>query len=170
MRVFAVMLVAACAQGSENNALVSSETYGSRICWFNKDGILEAFLVVAQEGRIAVPYLISAKCTVRENYSSYGEGVLHHLNAIRMIDLHGRLQQALPTLTLSDNTISDQPVPSSNSKIYYFRAKVRKVPDKYMVIYTPVNIVQFTDMEMSFEAFLKLPMTERQNLQVRTVQ
>lgn len=158
------MFVVSCTQASEKDALVSTEIYGSRICWINQDGSLEAFLVLAQEGRTAVPYLISTKCTVKGDYSSYGEGILHHLNAVRMVDSHGSLQRALPTLIMSDSTISDQPVPYPNSKMYHLKAKVNRLPDKYMVIYTPVSIMEFADMNMSFETFLELSRNERQNL------
>lgn len=164
--VFVAMLLAACMQDSKENTVVSSKQYGSSMCWINRDGDLSAFLVLAQEGRIAVPYPISAKCVVNGNYSSYGEGVLHHLNAVRIVDSYGTLQRALPTLKLSNSTISDQPVPYPHSKMYYFRVKIRNVPDKYMTIYEPIHILELIDLKLSFEAFLNLSVAERQSLPV----
>jgi hypothetical protein len=128
---------------------------------------LVAFLVLAREGRIAVPYLISVRCLVDGAYSSDGEAVLHHLNTIRILDLKGNLQRSLPEIVLSDTLRSDQPVPSSNSMVYYINAQISQVKDPSKTIYVPDRVVDLQSLGISFEQFLDLPRDQRKNLMTR---
>lgn len=164
MALIAAVLFAACAQETKKNTIVSAEMYKTRACWINHAGNLDAFLVLAEEGGIAVPYLISTKCEVSDNYSSYGEGVLHNLNAVRLVDMNKRLHNMLPQLEISDSTVSDQPKPSSHSKMYFFEARVNRIQDNYMVIYTPTKIHNLTDLNIPFASFLGLTAGKRQNI------
>lgn len=158
-----IALVSACAK-RDSVALVPPSAYGSAPCWVDERGNLVAFLVLAQEGQVAVPYLISSKCLVDGTYSSDGEAVLHHLNTISLIDLDGSLHRAFPDVTLSDNLRSDQPVPSSDSSLYYFKSQVRRIQDSSKTIYVPGKIVDLSLLKMSFEQFLDLPRDRRISL------
>lgn len=164
--ILALIIVSACAK-RDNVSLVPSSAYGSTSCWLNERGEMVAFLVLAREGEIAVPYLISLRCLVDGTYSSDGEAVLHHLNTIRMLDLYGELQHSFTDVTLSDNLRSDQPVPSSNSIMYYFRAEVRRVRSKSKVVYAPYKLMNLNRLGITFEQFLELPRDQRQSLMKR---
>ncbi len=173
--VLAALSAGACAKGGNDGrepdtgrgppeiALVRSEQYGSRACWIDREGAFAAFLVLAREDRVAVPYLVSAKCLVA-GYTSYGEATLHHLNTIRLDDSFDTLQRALPGLAISGNVITDLPTPSSDSRIYYFRARLARAPDRYRTVYAPRNIIELRAMDMSFERFLGLSREEREGL------
>lgn len=162
--VLAAMLVGACKEDGKKISLVRPETYASRACWFDQSGDFVAFLVLAREDRVAVPYLISINCLVSGGYSSNGEATLLHLDAIQMVDSYGSLQRAFPGVVISNNVRTDQPVPSSGSKLYYFRARFARVPDRYATVYAPRDVVELTDMNMHFERFLDLSRQERQRL------
>lgn len=161
--VLGITLISACAKHNSVTVVASSD-YGSDACWIDRHGDLVAFLILAREDNIAVPYLVSIKCLVSGTYSSDGEAVIHHLNTIRILDSEGSLQRALPDVMLSDNIRTDQPVPSSNSKLYYFRAKVRRIQDPSKTIYVPGKTIKLTDAGMSFEQFLDLPREQRISL------
>lgn len=161
--LFTGALIVACSNGGTELVAVSSETYDSRACWFDRQGDFVAFLALARDGQLAVPYFVSTNCLVR-GYTSYGEATLLHLGTIRMIDSHGSLQRAFPEVRLSGNVRTDLPLPSSDSKLYYFRAQLATVPSEHIVIYAPRNITQLTDMNMQFERFLGLSREEREGL------
>lgn len=120
--------------------------------------------MLAEGDKVAVPYLVSAKCLIDGEYSSYGEATLHHLNTIRLVDSYGRLQQAVRNLTISGNVVSDQPMPSSNSKVYFFKANLIQVPDTHRNVYAPKRIISMTDTGNRFEEFLSFSEKEREEL------
>lgn len=159
----AIIFVSACAR-RDSVALVPSNAYSSTPCWINEHGDLEAFLVLAREGRTAVPYLISVRCLVDGAYSSDGEAVLHHLNTIRILDLNRSLSHSLPGVVLSDNLRSDQPVPSSDSVMYYFSARVKQINNPSKTIYVPDKVINIQDLGMTLERFLDLPRSQRKDL------
>lgn len=162
--VLAVSLLAACTKSEDKIALVPSDKYDSRTCWFNPHGEIVAYLVLAQDGGVGVPYLISTNCMVSEGYSSYGEAVLHKLNTFLITNSYGTLQRAFPKVKISDNVRTDQPVPSSDSRIYYLRARLTEVAVPYKVVYAPKHIAELTDMNMTFEHFLGLSKDQRETL------
>lgn len=162
--LLAAALVGACGENGNKIALVRPEAYASRGCWFDQSGNFVAFLVLAQDDRVAVPYPISTNCLVNGGYSSNGEATLLHLDAIQMVDSYGNLQRAFPGVIISNNVRTDQPVPSSGSKLYYFRARFARVPDRYATVYAPRDILELTDMNMYFERFLALSREQRQRL------
>jgi hypothetical protein len=162
--VLAASLLAACAKSEDEIALVPPDKYDQSACWFNARGEIVAFLVLAQDGQIGVPYLVSATCMVSGEYSSYGEAVLHKLNTIIMTDSYGSLQRAFPNVKISNNLRTDQPVPSSDDKMYYFRAHFAEVSVPYKTVYAPKDIVELTDVNMTFVHFLGLSKEQREAL------
>lgn len=129
----------------------------------DRDGHWEAFLVLATEEGTGVPYLISAKCLVTGNFTSYGEAILHHLNTVRITDSYRTLQTAMPGVRILDNLGSHRAQPASLSKVYYFRSNLVRVPDS-LPVYAPKEIFQLTEIGMSFEKFLGLTKDERESL------
>lgn len=164
MTVLAVALTFAATKSDGKIVRVSREVYHSRTCWFDGRGDFSAFLVFARDGRVAVPYFISTRCVVSAGYSSDAVATIYHLNTIRMTDSYGILQRALPEVIISDNLRTDQSQPSSDSIVYYFRARFIKVGGRYRIIYAPQNIIELTQINIPFERFLRLPMTGRERL------
>jgi hypothetical protein len=160
----AMTMIVACTKGDEQIVLVRAETYESRGCWFDREGDFVAFLALARDDRLAVPHFISTKCLVNGDYDSDGEATIRNLGTISMVDSYRSLQRAFPTVIMSDNVRTDLPLPSSDSKLYYFRAELRTLPRSYDTVYAPQNIVELTDMHMSFEHFLNLSREQRQRL------
>lgn len=162
--VLAATLAAACTK-KEGITLVRSEEYSSRECWFDQRGDFVAFLVLATEGRLAVPDFISTSCLVNGGYSSHGEATILHLGTIPMTDAYGKLQQAFPAFEVSSNTVTDQPLPSSSSRLYFFKARLRRVPSQSRTtIYAPTEILQLTDMNVSFLQLLDMSVEQREEL------
>lgn len=156
--------MASCGGGAERTMMVRPETYRSGACWTDAQGGFAAFMVLAADGRIAVPYLISANCLVDGPYTSNGEAILHHLNAIYLTDTDGRLQASLPRISIVSNLDSDQPAPSSSSRIFYFRARLRRVPNDNKIIYVPETVMELSELNMTFEHFLGLSREQREQL------
>jgi hypothetical protein len=165
--VFAGLSVAACTRSEDEIALVRPEAYDSRVCWFDQRGDFAAFLVLARDDRMAVPYLVSAACLVTGDYSSQGEATLHVLNTIRLSDSYGSLQRAMPELDIVDNISSDLPLPSSDSKVYYMRARIVVVPNDYRTVYAPRDVFQLSQLNLPFGTFLELSTNDRESLLIR---
>lgn len=168
--IFITFAVSGCVNASDKLAQVSSEDYGASNCWLSDSQTLEAFLVLANEDRAVVPYLVSSKCLVNDNYSSEGEATLHHLNAVRLSDSRGTLRQALKLKMVSDNVSTDQPLPSSSSKVYYISGKVIQKTYLGVSTYTFTSIKNLSDSGISFEKFLGLTSTARQSLRDKYAQ
>lgn len=158
------MLTLACSAKTDTIQLVTSEAYSSDKCWIGPNGEVSAFLVLAEDEGVGVPYLISARCMIKGEYTSQGEAILHHLNTIRLVDSRRMLQRFLPEVAISNNLLTDQPVPSSNSKLYYFTSSIERVPNSTKTVYIPLKIHQLTNMNLSFESFLELSKDERVRL------
>jgi hypothetical protein len=153
----------ACTNNAEIS-IVRREAYVSDPCWLDQRGNLVAFLALARSDRSAVPYLISAKCLV-SGYSSYGEAMIEVLNTTRIVDSHGALQRAFPNTTILNNVSTDLPLPSSESDLYFFRARFTVVPDAHgMVIYAPRDVLELTKVNLSFDEFLGLSESQRAGL------
>lgn len=163
LSILAAALAVACTK-SDDITLVRPEAYGSRACWFDQRGDFVAFLVLAKRDRVAAPHLISTNCLVNGGYPSNGVATILHLGTIRMADSYGSLQRAFPQIIISDNIRTDRPLPHPDSKLYYFRARLRTVTYPHGVVYAPRNIVELADMNMSFEHFLDLSREQRERL------
>jgi hypothetical protein len=159
-----VTLMMSCSVRHDEVRIVRSDEYNSGRCWINGHNEFQSFIAIAQEDDEGVPYAISSNCMVTAGYTSSGEATLHLLNTIRMIDTFGTIQRLIPNLNVSDNVRSDQPMPSSDSKIYFFRAHFTRIPDEHSVIYAPRNVVELTDTGVSFEQFLDMAATDREHL------
>ena len=162
--IWIAALISGCGQNISEISLVQSEEYGSDKCWYDGNGDFAAFLILARADDFAVPYLVSARCLVEGTYSSYGEAIIHHLNEIRIVDSSDLLQHAFEEDVVLDNIRTDLPMPSSDSRLYSFRARLTTVPDPYRVVYSPSNIIEMTEMNLTFERFLSLSKEERENL------
>lgn len=161
--VACTLFSAACTKNAEIS-IVRREAYVSNPCWLDQRGNLVAFLALARSDRSAVPYLISAKCLV-SGYSSYGEAMIEVLNTTRIVDLHGSLQRAFPNIIILNNVSTDLPLPSSDSNLYFFRARFTVVPDAHgMVIYAPDDVLELRRVNLSFEEFLGLSKSQREGL------
>lgn len=156
------VLLSSCAQNEMKT--VTSSTYSQPECWIDRDGYLATFLILAEDNKVIVPYAVSSKCWIRGDYANDGEAILHHLNTIRVVDTEGVLQSTLPQLTVSDTLRSDQPMPSSNSKIYYLKARVSRLSDTKLIAYTITNVKEFNYLNIYFDRFLGLSKTEREQL------
>ena len=161
--VLAAALIAACTKAEAEISLVRSDEYVSRACWFDSRGDFVAFLAFGRGGRIAVPDFVSTKCLV-SGHGSDGESIISHLGTIRMIDSYGSLQRVFPHVIISDNVRTDQPLPSSESRLYYVRMRLARVPGTPRAVYAPRNILELTDMNMSFLHFLNLSREQRGRL------
>jgi hypothetical protein len=159
-----VSAIAACAKREEGIRTVEPEAYASRPCWFNSGGDFTAFLVLAREGEVAVPYPVSGKCLVEAGHLSLGAATLLQLGKIELVDNHAVLQRAFPGTSMSTSVITDQPMPSSDSKVYYFRARVTAVRIASGIAYAPEQILQLGDANITFERFLGLTAAERERL------
>lgn len=153
-----------CSQSHKEIASVAPEEYNSSGCWFDATGELSAFLVLGNEDNVAVPYLISNKCLINGAYSSDGEAIIHHLNAVIILDDKGIMQNAFSQYNIVDATNSDLPTPASNDKVYYFRSIVQRIPSKRVNTYVPVRILELSELDLEFEAFLRLSKEERVKL------
>lgn len=162
--IFAIGMVAACMASSEKISIVTPESYASKSCWVDRNGNLSAYLILAQEGDLATPYLVSTNCIVEDNYSSDGEGILHNLNVVRMTDTHRRLQRKMPKVKVIGNTGPHLPHPSSANKVFYINARSMQIPHSSMTLYAPVDIRQLIDTNVNFERFLELSRKEREAL------
>jgi hypothetical protein len=160
----AATLVTACTNRDAEVQIVSPDAYSSSACWFDRQGHLVAFLVVAKEGEVAVPYTTSARCLVEEGGSSYGEEIILHLNAVPVRDEYGQLQRVMKSVRLGDSTITDQLSPTSNSQVYFLRARAKKIVRPFTTVYAPTEIIDFYRVEPNFERFLGLSKGEREKL------
>lgn len=152
-----------CAEADNKISLVDEKGYASPACWIDQSREVVAYLVFARNEQLAIPYLISVKCVV-EGYNSYGEATLHMLNTIRVADDYGTLQRAFPNVTIADNVPSDQPLPSSDSKVYYIRMELAKSPGSHVNVRAPNKIVKLSDTNVTFEIFLGLSKDQREQL------
>ena len=143
---------------------VAPQAYASQLCWFDPGGELTSFLVLAREDSVAVPYLVSGRCLVEPGQRSLGAATLRQLGAVRMADDHGALRRAFPNASMSTSIITDQPLPSSDSRVYYFRARVTQIRIPSGPAYAPEQILQLDDTNMTFERFLRLTAAERVRL------
>jgi hypothetical protein len=162
--ILAAILAAACTRSVGEIRFVRAGSYDSRPCWFDRSGDFVAFLVFGRADRVAVPYPISTRCVVSAGYGSYGEATLLHMGAIGMADSYGTLQRALPDVIISDSVRTDQPFPSGDSIVYYFRARVTRVGLRHLVAYAPQNITKLTETNMRFGPFLRLSRESRERL------
>lgn len=161
--LLAAMLVSSCAKQHESVRVVNSDAYGASACWYDRDGYFVAFLVLAEDSRVVVPYAVSTKCLVNGDYSSYGEAVLHHLNTILLVDSFQTLQSRLPGVIVSDNVRSDQPMPSSESPLFYFKAKLARVHNPYKMVYAPQRIEAMKKTDVTFDKFLSMSLEQRKS-------
>jgi hypothetical protein len=81
-----------------------------------------------------------------------------------MTDRDKQLQRAFPHLKIDGNTLTDQPLPSSKGRVYYFKARLRNDPHPYHKVYTPRNIEKLDDVGMTFGEFLGLSRDARERL------
>lgn len=158
------ILLMSCAARDKGMIPVESDLYSSNSCWFSNNGKFSALLVLADNKSTLVPYFISSKCFVKDNYSNYGESVLHHLNEIRMDDTYGNFSKAFPGKNVSTNAKSDQPMPSSMSKLYFFEAKVDKIIDSPFTVYSPKQILLMENTGYHFEDFLGMTLEQRNDV------
>lgn len=170
--ILATGLAAACAKGEERVSvdsvkeilLVSSEEYREKACWIHSDGSFQAFLVLARNGNYAVPDFVSVNCLIKGDYGSYGEATILHIGTIRMLDTNGKLQDKFPSLHIAGNVASDQPFPSGNSKVYYFKARLKRTTHPYQIVYAPHKIEMLIDINTSFVELLESTSAERKKL------
>jgi len=146
----------ACCQGDDDFRTVAAKDYGSPACWTDSDGDFVSFLTFSNSGDTIIPYLISAKCLVQGGYSSDGESVLLNINTARVIEPTTSFEQAFPHKKLASPTPSDQPLPSSASKIYYIKARGGYRMDGKRTHFQPSAVVRLRDMGMHFDHFLGL--------------
>jgi hypothetical protein len=158
------LALAACGGSEEVVRTVTQETYSSRPCWFNAEGEFTAFLLLTSgEGR-AIPYPISGKCLVEPGQRSVGATALRQLGIVELVDEHGALQRAFPNVSMSTSVITDQEADFSNSRLYYFRARVTPVQLPNGIAYAPEHILQLDDANVTFARFLELTAAEREML------
>jgi hypothetical protein len=168
----AVSLATACTNSNdasptnsnEKIILVSSEFYRKKPCWTHEYGSFRAFLVFGREDNYAVPEFISVNCEVTGDHASYGESTILHMGVVLIVDTNGKLQTRFPNLQIAGNVASDQPFPSEDSELYYFKADLEKVAHPYQSVYAPSNIRALVDLHMSFGDFLSLPREKREKL------
>lgn len=159
-------IIAGCATHGEEFPTVDPTTYLSESCWFDSDGNFNAFLIIARADYTAVPWVISGKCLIEHNDDDeigLGVATLGQLGRVEVVDELGVLQRAFGTRVNSE-VVDHLPVPSSGSKVYYFRARVTPIPVGSGHVYKPEEIVQLEDTNMVFEPFLRLSPAERKEL------
>ncbi len=159
-----VMTLLGCSKRDDQVRFVRSKEYGSRSCWFDRSGTFSAFLVLAQDGRVVVPYPVSSRCMVDGDYTSNAEALLHHLNAVELLDSYGALKKILPSVIVSNSIKSDQPAPSPNSKVYYFNAQVTEIRYYYKGVYALKFVNSMVDTGISFDRLLEMSADEREKL------
>ena len=148
----------------EKVVFVSSESYQEDVCWKHKDESFRAFLVLGKDNSYAVPHFLSVNCMIKGNFSSYAEATILHVGTIRMLDSHRLIQGRFPSLRIGGNVATDQPFPSADSELYYFRADLEKVAHPYQKVYTPSKIKKMVGVGTSFDRFLRLSPSERETL------
>src|SRR3954466_10630109 len=151
-----ILAAAAGCHNSDNFRIVSAQGYKSPVCWTDSEGDFASLLTFSDNGASVVPYLISAKCLIDGEYSNDGESILLNINTVRVIEPSRAFQHAFPDKALSNPTRSDQPLPSSASKIYYIKARGGYKKDGQRVIFQPAVVVRVRDMGMTFDRFLGL--------------
>jgi hypothetical protein len=156
--------LAACAGSEDEVRTVAAEAYPSRPCWFEPGGEFSAFLVLASKDGRAIPYPISGKCIVEPGQRSLGLATLRQIGIVALIDRHGALQRAFPAVSISTSVNTDQEMPSPDTKLYFFRARVTNVRLPSGTAYAPTQILQLVEVNMPFERFLELTAIERANL------
>jgi hypothetical protein len=144
--------------------VVTSEEYSSRACWIDANGYLSAFLAFADDTKYSIPYVMSASCLVGGDYASDGESILLNLGKGKMVEPTSALQQAFPNVVLVDPRLSDQPLPSSSSRVYFIQAGGKEVRDGLRSIFKPTRVVQAEDTGVRFEKFLDLSRAARAEL------
>ncbi len=154
----------ACADGDEAIRTVGEEAYVARPCWFDTEGAFNTLLVLARDSAEQVPYPISGKCLVQLDRRSLASSTLRQLGAVEMVDRDGTLQRAFPGPTMSTSVATHQLMPSLNSRVYYFRARVRTVPMSGNPVYSPEQILQLEDANITFGRLLELTAAERERL------
>ena len=156
--------LAACVGSEDGIRTVGPEDYVSRSCWFNAGEEFTGFLVLARNNENQVAYPVSSKCVVQLDQRSLGASTLRQLGAVELVDRDGTLQRALPGPTMSTSVATHQLMPSLNSRVYYFRARVRIIPMSGNPVYSPVEILQLEAANITFERFLELDLAGRERL------
>jgi len=160
------MMLSACETRAHRVIVVDDVSYGARECWFDHNGNFSAFLVMAQDGGVVVPYPISSKCIIRvENHTSFGT-IFGSLNTIILTDSNEILHRRLPNFTFSSNIITDQPIPSEDSEIYFIRGIVstKTYPNLNRTTYDISYISELNDMHFSFGEFISFTTRNRRSI------
>ena len=167
-----VSLISGCNVGINDNPSnigeqmisVPPESYSQGACWKHKDGSFRAFLVLGKNGKYAVPDFISVNCIIKEGSSNDAEATLLRMGTILMLDTNGLIQRRFPDLRIGGNVASDQPLPSENSELYYFKADLDTVNHPYNKVYTPSKIKTLINTHTSVREFLHLSPMGRETL------
>lgn len=161
LAVLSLALLASCKDHADSMRIVAPDAYAARSCWFDKSGNLTAFLVFGKRKLVAVPYVISSRCSIDESEGNYGVTTLLHLTTISLVDNYDKLHAKYPSLEFSNSLRSDQPIPSASSKIYYLRAKVKKMNGPYGGIYAPIRIATLLDTNVNLLGLFEMSENER---------
>lgn len=139
---------------------VSRHKYSEDLCWFGRNSRTEAFLVFGGGPDRYVPYLISSKCYVIDKGQSIGVSTVTHLGEVAILDRNGVLQKMYPNMKIVSGISSDEPTPSSDSKVYYIQISGGTYYLNGRRVVVPGDII-VRDIAVTFGAFLGLSRDRR---------
>lgn len=119
-----ILLLSGCSAAPELERVSINDYQRLERCWLDEAGNFSAHIVVARAENTAVPYLISKRCLVEDNYpadvSVFNSVSLMQLeiteNLVNLIDLRG--------VKFESNINTHAILPGLDSKIYNVEGKV----------------------------------------------
>lgn len=142
---------------------VDASSYLTERCWFDHEGRFGAFVVLAQEDGLAVPWPISGRCLIEHDAGDLGLETVIEIGRVQLIDKNGVLQSAFGTF-VNNRAVNHLPGPSLVNRVFYLRARVTLAAIPGSLVYAPEEMLELSDTNMTFGQFLALNPDERKAL------
>ena len=156
-------MLVACTQDSGMMQIVDSAAYEQADrCWFSYQQF-EAFLVITKNGTEGVPYLISTKC-IAGGYENFGASTLALVNAIKIRHSERLWTSSLGYDSVGDNLRSDLPLPASDDRVFFLRARLSRTDVNGIKAYDVESVSKMSDTGRTFAELLAMGPRERMRL------
>lgn len=168
--IAATLIVAVLAASCEQPPTVTEvppEQYADLSqCWLRDGGEMEAFLVLAGEGGLRVPWLVSMTCIPRVDVLPGGAARLSTLGPPEFVDPKELLRTHIHPHTTPGNAVTHLPLPDANSPVYHVVIRLDPHPrGSHLYELTEVDSVKPTDTR--FGELLELGPAEQAELLAR---
>jgi hypothetical protein len=154
-------MLTSCEQVERTIDVVTLEEYSNRErCWFEDEGRLEAFMVVAHDGSEGVPWFVSSRCIAKGDLPSYGAATLYLMGFPRVTDPNGLLRKHVAPAMAADNVRTHLPLPEASSQVYLINFRIKPAaqpPHAYQI----TEIYRAAPTGVTFGALLEMGPADR---------